>query len=111
MLRNHHLAKAIADAGWSRFVSILDSKAESAGCRVYKVPPYFTSQRCSNCGEIVQKSLSIRTHLCGSCGYVEDRDINAAKTFSRPGHGLRGHRVVHDGKEEGVTAGSVAKNL
>lgn len=85
MVNNHHLAKSISDAGWSNFVSILDSKAESAGCRVYKVPPHFTSQRRSNCGEIVQKSLSIRTHVCGSCGYVEDRDINAAKNILRAG--------------------------
>jgi putative transposase len=81
MLRNHHLAKAIADAGWSKFVSILDSKAESAGCRVYKVPAHFTSQRCSYCGELVQKSLSTRTHLCSFCGYLEDRDVNAAKNI------------------------------
>ena len=85
MVKNHHLAKAIADAGWSMFVSILDSKAESAGCRVHKVPPHFTSQRCSSCGEIVQKSLSIRTHVCGFCGYVEDRDINAAKNVLKAG--------------------------
>jgi len=85
MVNNHHLAKSISDAGWSNFVSILDSKAESAGCRVYKVPPHFTSQRCSNCGEIVQKSLSIRTHDCSSCGYVEDRDVNAAKNILRAG--------------------------
>ena len=85
MVRNHHLAKAITDAGWSKFVSILELKAESAGVRVYRVPPHFTSQRCSNCGEIVQKSLSIRTHDCSSCGYVEDRDINAAKNILRAG--------------------------
>jgi putative transposase len=81
MLRNHHLAKAIADAGWYKFASILDSKAESAGCRVYKVPPHFTSQRCSSCGEIVQKSLSTRTHLCSFCEYVEDRDVNAPRNI------------------------------
>jgi putative transposase len=42
------------------------------------VPPYNTSQNCSNCGQKVQKSLSTRTHVCLYCGFVEDRDINAA---------------------------------
>jgi putative transposase len=85
LVNNHHLAKSISDAGWSNFVSILKLKAESAGVRVYRVPAHFTSQRCSNCSEIVQKSLSVRTHVCGSCGYVEDRDINAAKNILRAG--------------------------
>ncbi|MDB9313650.1 zinc ribbon domain-containing protein, partial [Spirulina sp. CS-785/01] len=33
---------------------------------------------CSNCGEKVQKSLSTRTHVCPHCGFIKDRDINAA---------------------------------
>jgi len=81
MLQNHHLAKSIADAGWSNFINILTLKAENAGVRVIEVPPHFTSQRCSRCGEIVQKSLSVRTHVCGSCGYVADRDENAARNI------------------------------
>jgi putative transposase len=81
MLKNHHLAKAIADASWSAFKNILVLKAESAGVRVVEVPPHFTSQRCFSCGEIVQKSLSVRTHVCGSCGYVGDRDVNAARNI------------------------------
>jgi putative transposase len=81
MVKNHHLARAISDAGWSQFVNILCLKAESAGCRVYKVAPHFTSQLCSNCGEVVEKSLSVRTHTCPSYGYVADRDHNAAKNI------------------------------
>lgn len=81
MLKNRHLAKAIADASWSAFKNILTLKAEEAGARVVEVPPHFTSQRCSNCSEIVQKSLSVRTHVCGSCGYVEGRDVNAARNI------------------------------
>lgn len=81
MLKNHHLARAIADASWSAFKNILCNKAEEAGCRVVEVPPQFTSQRCFECGEIVQKSLSVRTHLCPHCGYVENRDVQAAKNI------------------------------
>src|SRR2546422_9800225 len=46
-----------------------------------RVNPRFTTQACSNCGELVQKSLSVRTHICISCGSVADRDVNAAKNI------------------------------
>jgi len=52
---------------------------------VMRVPARFTSQKCSRCGEYVQKSLSVRTHLCPSCGLVEDRDVNAARNILRAG--------------------------
>ena len=50
MVRNHHLAKSISDAGWSAFLTILAFKAAYAGKRVVAVPPAYTSQRCSGCG-------------------------------------------------------------
>jgi putative transposase len=62
MVRNHHLAKSIQDAGWSAFLSILSYKAACAGRSVVAVPLAYTSQRCSEpgCGVVVQKSLSVR---------------------------------------------------
>ena len=45
---------------------------------VIAVPPHYTTQKCSGCGTMVKKSLSIRTHICTSCGVVLDRDHNAA---------------------------------
>jgi putative transposase len=47
------------------------------GKTVIAVAPQYTSQDCSNCGNLVKKSLSVRTHIC-SCGTVLDRDHNAA---------------------------------
>jgi putative transposase len=85
MARNHSLAKSIHDASWSAFLGILEDKAERAGHQVIRVPARFTSQQCSRCGEYVQKSLSVRTHLCPSCGLVEDRDVNAAKNIKQAG--------------------------
>lgn len=85
MVRNHSLAKSIADASWSEFFTILGHKAESAGARMVKVPAHFTSQRCSGCGELVRKSLSVRTHVCPSCGLVADRDVNAARNILKAG--------------------------
>ena len=85
MARNHHLAKSIYDASWSAFLDILTDKAERAGHVVVRVPARFTSQKCSRCGEYVQKSLSVRTHICPSCGLVENRDVNAAKNIKQAG--------------------------
>jgi len=67
MLKNHHLAKSIQDAGWRAFLSILSAKAAGAGRRVIAVPPAYTSQRCSGCGIMVQKGLSVRWHACPDC--------------------------------------------
>jgi transposase len=60
------------------FTVLLEYKAAEAGRHVEAVPPHYTSQRCSRCGEYVQKFLSVRTHLCPHCGFVADRDVNAA---------------------------------
>jgi len=81
MLKNQHLAKSISDASWGAFLAILEAKAANAGHQVMRVNPRFTSQKCHQCGEIVQKSLSVRTHICPCCGYVADRDVNAAKNI------------------------------
>jgi putative transposase len=78
MVKNHHLAKSISDAGWSAFLSILSAKAAWAGRRVVAVPPTYTSQTCSGCGVIVQKGLSVRWHECPDCGASLHRDHNAA---------------------------------
>jgi len=85
MVKNHHLARAISDASWNEFRNLLTSKAENADRWLIAVNPRFTSQKCSRCGEYVEKSLSIRTHICPNCGYVDDRDVNAAKNILRIG--------------------------
>lgn len=80
MVKSHSLARAISDAGWSGFRSILKSKAESAGVEVVEVDPAYTSQICSSCGQLVQKQLSERWHSC-DCGCSLHRDVNAAKNI------------------------------
>src|SRR6266566_8115331 len=92
LLQNHALAKSIMDASWGAFLDILEAKAASAGHQVIRVNPRYTSQKCHKCGEVVQKSLSVRTHMCPFCGYMADRDVNATQNIlkrARPGHGLQ----------------------
>ena len=85
MVRNHVLAFAVADASWGMLRHYLEAKAESAGRQVIAVRPHYTSQQCSSCGESVEKSLSVRTHVCSFCGYIADRDENAARNILQRG--------------------------
>ncbi|NER87683.1 transposase [Moorena sp. SIO3A2] len=78
MVKNHKLAKSISDAAWYRFREWLEYFGKVYGVPVIAVEPAYTSQNCSNCGEKVVKTLSTRTHKCHHCGYVADRDENAA---------------------------------
>jgi putative transposase len=94
LLKNHQLAKSIADAGWAGFLSILTFKAACAGKGVIAVPPAYTSQDCSGCGARVGKSLSVRTHRCPACGLVLDRDANAARNMLRAGQARQGAVAV-----------------
>jgi putative transposase len=79
MVKNHHLAKSSADAGWAAVLAILVSKAACAGRQVIAVHPAFTSQTCSGCGVVVSKGLSVRWHACPECGTELHRDHTAAK--------------------------------
>jgi len=62
---------------------------------VEAVNPAYTSQDCSGCGERIDKSLSLRTHVCTNCGLILDRDENAAKNnIQWLGQRLRGVPAV-----------------
>lgn len=91
MVKNHHLAKSISDASWSLFRQWIEYFGKVFGVVTIAVPPHYTSQNCSSCGEIVKKTLSTRTHQCPHCGYVADRDENAARNILQIGLATAGH--------------------
>lgn len=78
MIKNHKLSKSIQDVSWGSFIGMIRYKAEEAGAFAIPVNPRNTSQRCSDCGFEVKKTLSERIHHCNSCGLVIGRDHNAA---------------------------------
>jgi len=92
MVKHHHLAKSISDAGWSLFLGWVQYYAGLAGIECIAVPPAYTSQHCSGCGQIVKKSLSVRTHCCLHCGLILDRDQNAARNILYEALRILGHR-------------------
>ncbi|OBQ04708.1 transposase [Anabaena sp. AL09] len=77
MVKNHCLAKSISDASWYLFRQWIEYFAVKFDKIAIAVAPHYTSQKCSDCGVIVKKSLSTRTHKC-SCGSYLHRDTNAA---------------------------------
>ncbi len=80
MVKNHRLARSILDSGWGIFTNMLDYKT-----MLVDVPGKNTTVNCSRCGNMVPKSLAIRTHRCGVCGLMLDRDHNAAINILKKG--------------------------
>ena len=80
MVRNHSLAKHIADVSWGEIFRQLEYKAEWYGRTFVKIDRFYpSSKRCSGCGYILDKlPVSIRAWTCPKCDAVHDRDHNAA---------------------------------
>ncbi len=91
MIRNRYLAKSISDAAWTTFRTWVEYFGKVFGVVTIAVPPHYTSQNCSNCGKVVKKALSVRTHICHHCGHTQDRDWNAARNILEKGLRTVGH--------------------
>jgi putative transposase len=87
MVKNHTLARAISDASWSEFRSMLEYKATWYGRNVIAVDRFFPSSKlCSHCDALADKMpLNVRTWTCDSCGTAHDRDVNAARNLLAAG--------------------------
>ena len=90
LMKNHYLARAIADASWSEFVRQLRYKADWYGKKIVTINRWFpSSQLCSACGfSSGKKPLSIREWTCEHCGIYHDRDINASINILKEGLSL-----------------------
>ncbi|MGW3976298.1 RNA-guided endonuclease InsQ/TnpB family protein [Streptomyces mirabilis] len=106
MVKNHRLARAISDAAWSEFRSMLEYKAAWYGREVIAVDRWFPSSRlCSACGTLQDKMpLNVRAWTC-DCGTIHDRDVNAAHNLLAAGlavtvcgAGVRPQRSTPDGQ-------------
>ncbi|MFD9656334.1 RNA-guided endonuclease InsQ/TnpB family protein [Streptomyces mirabilis] len=106
MVKNHRLARAISDAAWSEFRSMLEYKAAWYGREVIAVDRWFPSSKlCSVCGTLRDRlPLNVRTWTC-DCGTTHDRDVNAAHNLLAAGlavtvcgAGVRPQRSTPDGQ-------------
>ena len=80
-----HNGKNRVDAAWATFLNMLTYKAERAGRWMVRVEPRGTTDRCSRCGEAIDKPLWVRVHRCPKCGLELDRDLNAARNILQDG--------------------------
>lgn len=80
LVKNRKLSRAISDAGWYSFRSLLTAKCERDGRHLAVINRWeATSQKCSACGfSGGKKELHVREWECLNCGAFHDRDINAA---------------------------------
>lgn len=87
MIKNHSLARAISDASWAQFRTMLEYKADWYGREVIAIDRFYPSSKtCSACGMLQDSMpLNIRDWTCPGCGKTHDRDVNAAKNILAAG--------------------------
>ena len=90
MMSNHHLAKAMGDAGMSEMIRQLEYKCAWYRRGFVKVDRFYPSSKtCSGCGHVYHDlTLSMREWTCPKCTICHDRDLNAALNIAREGKRL-----------------------
>ena len=109
MMKNHKLAKSIADASWSTITSMLEYKAKWNERSFLKVSAHYTSQDCNKCSyRNSELTLKDRSWTCPECLSEHDRDVNAAinilnKGLKKLSEQEAGHVFSTFGVIDGVT--------
>jgi putative transposase len=85
MMKNRHLAKALQKQNLYEFKRQIQYKCEFNGIKFIEADRWYPSSKtCSGCGHVKAKlALSERNYICEHCGYIIDRDLNAAINLSR----------------------------
>ena len=102
MLESPQNARNKAEVGWRDFISILKHHGDKHGCHVVEVEARGTTKECAECSVETAKPLWVREHSCPSCGFVLDRDWNAALNIKS--RGLKALGVVHSEDTPAETA-------
>ena len=109
MLKNHKLAKSIADVGWGYFIAQLEWQCKKQGKNFVKIGRFFPStKQCSACGAKQDMPLKERTYICGSCSFEMDRDFNACDNILVEGIRIFNTAGTAEIHACGVTSGAVS---
>lgn len=94
MMKNHNLAKSVADVSWGQFISALKWQAHKRGKYLVEINRWYPSSKtCSCCsGHKADLTLTDRVYVCPDCGFEIDRDLNAAINILQ--EGIRQHNTV-----------------
>jgi putative transposase len=108
MIKNHKLAKHIADVSWSKFITLLTYKAEWNDKQIVKIDRFFPSSKtCNCCGYINQNlKLDVREWTCPSCNTKLDRDLNASKNILN-----EGYKIISSGTDDYRSGGEIRPTL
>jgi putative transposase len=108
MIKNHKLAKHIADVSWSKFIDLLTYKAEWNDKQIAKIDRFFPSSKtCNCCGYINQNlKLDVREWTCPSCHTKLDRDLNASKNILK-----EGYKILSSGIDDHRSGGEIRPTL
>lgn len=103
MIKNHHLAKSIADASWYEITRQLSYKSDWYGRLYVKINTYYpSSQTCNCCGfkNSITKDLAVRDWTCPQCGTYHDRDENAADNILAEGKRIVELQKINSNSDE-----------
>ena len=103
MIKNHHLAKSIADVSWYELTRQIMYKSDWYGRTYVKVDTYYpSSQTCNCCGfkTPIIKDLSARYWTCPNCGTYHDRDENAANNILFEGKRIVKSKIMSSNSDE-----------
>lgn len=103
MIKNHHLAKSIADASWYELTRQLDYKSVWYGRLYVRIDTYYpSSQTCNCCGfkNPITKDLTVRGWTCPQCGTYHDRDENAADNILAEGKRIVELQKINSNSDE-----------
>lgn len=115
MVRNHKLARSIADQGFGMFRRMLEYKCCAQGDTLVIADRWFPSSKtCSACGRVKDDlTLSDRTYACPECGLRIDRDLNAAVNLDCYGLSIVDSRAEDtlNARGEGISRNVSCANL
>jgi putative transposase len=113
MMKNHKLAKSIQELSLYRFKQILQYKAKWYGRDIIEIDRWFPSSKlCSCCGNKKNNlTLKDRIYRCKSCGYENDRDVNAAINILKEGKKILKNKIpIRNGELTPLEIGSAGIN-